>query len=165
MVDLRPSLAALSRVSYIRQLNGDLDGAMTAMGQALSASAGVGYDTARIATLLGELHLLRGEIDAAGRSFDAALELSPDMASTALGKAKVQEATGQRDLAILTLKSAVDRFPDPAAARFLGELQALDGQNADARTSFQLVQAIHKLQASAGAVIDLEVALFEADHG
>ena len=41
MVDVRPNLASLSRVSYARELHGDLDGAIAAMSQAVTAAAGV----------------------------------------------------------------------------------------------------------------------------
>jgi hypothetical protein len=47
----------------------------------------------------------------------------------------------------------------------LGELQAYDGRSADATETFDLVRTVLELQEAAGADIDLELALFEADHG
>src|SRR5438034_1316869 len=40
MVDLKPNLSSYARVSYARELRGDLPGAITAMRMALDASAG-----------------------------------------------------------------------------------------------------------------------------
>ncbi|MGI8939179.1 MAG: hypothetical protein ACR2JF_13395 [Iamia sp.] len=62
MVDVRPSLASLSRVSYARELQGDLDGAIEAMSQAVTAAAGSGGENvAFVEVLLGNLLLTRGD--------------------------------------------------------------------------------------------------------
>ena len=47
----------------------------------------------------------------------------------------------------------------------LGELQELAGDPAGAARSFDLVRSVTQLQEAAGADVDLELALFEADHG
>jgi hypothetical protein len=53
------------------------------------------------------------------------------------------------------LRRLVDRTPVPTAATLLGELTG----------DYGLVRTTYALQESAGGVIDLEAALFEADHG
>ena len=50
MLDLRPSLAAYSRVSYVRELHGDITGARQAFALAEAAGSGNRYDVANIAT-------------------------------------------------------------------------------------------------------------------
>ena len=47
----------------------------------------------------------------------------------------------------------------------LGELQEHEGQLAAAQQSYDLVRVIDKLSASGGVDVDLELALFDADHG
>ena len=55
MLDLKPTLAAYARASYLRELTGDLRGAIEAMRLAVSAGAGAAGDQAYVATLLGDL--------------------------------------------------------------------------------------------------------------
>src|SRR5262245_43540766 len=57
LLDRRPNAAALARVSYLREIHGDLDGARVAMSQAETATAGDATETATIATLVGDLAL------------------------------------------------------------------------------------------------------------
>ena len=66
MVALKPNLASYSRVSYYRELHGDLDGALEAMRLAVSAGGGAAENVAYVQTLLGNLDFQRGEIGAAG---------------------------------------------------------------------------------------------------
>ena len=53
LLALRPGSAALSRLSYLRELHGDLDGARLAMLQAEQATS-ASEDRATIATLIGD---------------------------------------------------------------------------------------------------------------
>ena len=73
LVNLKPSLPAYARVSYYRELHGDVDGAISAMRYAVSAG-GSPEGTAYVETLLGDLELTRGRI---GAAHDAYRERSP----------------------------------------------------------------------------------------
>ena len=64
LVDLKPALASYARVSYFRELHGDVDGAVAAMRLAVSAG-GSPEGTAYVQTLLGDLELARGHTGAA----------------------------------------------------------------------------------------------------
>ncbi|MGH8899529.1 MAG: tetratricopeptide repeat protein [Egibacteraceae bacterium] len=165
MLDLRPSLAALSRASYLRQLHGDLPGALIAMRQAQAAGSGSPFDLGTVTALIGDLHFVDGGLDAAEAAYDRADRTASGIVAAAVGRAKVLAAKGERSTAIRTLSAAVDRHPHLAGIVLLGELQALDGRDQDASDAFDLVRAIATLQRSSGQVLDLEMALFEADHG
>src|SRR3954447_5327903 len=65
MVDRRPDLAAYARVSYFRELHGDLAGAAAAMRLAVSAGSGSAENTAYVQSLLGDLEFARGRVAAA----------------------------------------------------------------------------------------------------
>ena len=94
MLDRRPSLASLSRASYLRELRGDVAGAIAAMTQA--AIAGAGSSTADIAyveTLLGDLHLGGGDLARAEAGYRRALDRS-DAPTAQVGLARVAAARG-----------------------------------------------------------------------
>jgi tetratricopeptide (TPR) repeat protein len=164
MLDLRPSLPALARASYLRELNGDLPGAIMAMTQAEAAGASP-YDRANVASLLGTLHFRQGDLDAASGAFGRALQESPGFVGAEVGQAKVLAATGRVEEAIGVLDGVIDRFPTPEAVIVRGDLLTLAGRDAEAAESYALVDAISALQESSGLVVDLEMALFEADRG
>lgn len=165
LLDIRPDLPALARTSYLRQLTGDLDGALAAIRQARTAGAGLTAELAGVTSIEGDVHLLRGDYDAALGAYDDALGTVPDLTLATVGRARALAATGETSTAIDELSALVDRRPTAEAATLLGELQAADGATADAAQSFALARTMYDLQAAAGQVVDLEAAVFEADHG
>lgn len=165
LLDRRPGAAALARVSYLRELRGDLDGAAQALGRAATAGAGTGYDAATVLALLGDLEFGRGRLDAARAAYDEAQRAAPDHVAAAVGHARVSAARGERAAAIESLRRVTQRVPQPAAIALLGELLELEGRADEARRSYELVGVVQRLQESSGAVADLELALFQADHG
>jgi predicted Zn-dependent protease len=160
----KPSLAAFARVSYLRELHGDVGGAVLAMRQARVAGAGTPLDTADVTTFLGDLELNRGRPPAALVEYERALAAVPKHTLATLGRARALAALGRRDEAIAVLSALVDRVPLPAAAELLGDLSVLRGDRAAANDAYGLVRATTKLQQASGVVVDLELARFEADH-
>ncbi len=163
MLDLRPGLPALARASYLRELHGDMSGAIEAMTRA-EAAGSAPVDRANVAALLGSLHFRQGDLDAAADSYSRALEAAPGLVLAEVGQARVLAAQGEVDGAIEVLEQVVDRFPAPEAVILLGDLQASQGLDAAAET-YALVGAIAVLQEEAGQIVDLEMAVFEADGG
>lgn len=165
MLDVRPDLTALARTSYLRELHGDLQGAVEAMRQAEAAASGASVDAATVTALLGDLRLKQGDLDAAEAAYQRAERMASGFGPAAIGRARVLAARGDRPAAISQLERVVDRYPQPGAAILYGELQALDGRAEAAADTFDLVRALTALQEQSGQVTDLEMALFEADHG
>lgn len=164
MVDLRPSIASLSRVSYLRELNGDPAGAVAAMTQAVTAGSRSADDLAYVRTLLGDLRVGRGELDAADASYARALEDRPGYGLAEVGRARVAAARGDLAGAAALLEPAVNRLPLPVSVALLGDVYAALGREADAAAQYDLVRRIIQLERAGGVAVDLERARFEADH-
>jgi len=165
MVDRRPDLAAYARVSYFRELHGDLDGARAALVRALSAGGEAAENVAYVDTLLSHVDLLRGRLHLAGREAREALARFPGYAAADAALARVQIARGDLRGAIARLRRVVARLPLPEHVIALGEAQQAAGSGAAARRTFALVGAERRLLAAAGVNTDVELAIFEADHG
>src|SRR3954471_20767164 len=103
MVDRKPDLAAYARVSYFRELHGDLRGAAAAMRLAVSARSGTAENTAYVQALLGDLELARGRVGAAALAYRQALALVPRYAAADAGLARVEAARGDLSAAIRRL--------------------------------------------------------------
>jgi tetratricopeptide (TPR) repeat protein len=165
LLDLRPDAAALSRLSYVRELHGDDAGALDAMREATVAAAASAADEATITTFLGDLQLGAGSLDLADASYTKALTLVPHLVNAELGKARVLVAQGKLVDAATLLDDTTQRSPQPAAAILLGEVRALAGDERAATDAYALVRANEQLLRSAGVTLDLETARFEAEHG
>jgi len=164
MVDRRPSLASLSRVSYLRELNGDQAGAMTAMTQAVTAGSSSPDDLAYVRTLLGDLRLGEGDLDAADATYARALEDRPGYELAEVGRARVAAARGDLAAAAAILEPAVTRLPVASSVALLGDVYTALGREADGTAQYDLVRRIIQLERAGGVAVDLELARFEADH-
>jgi tetratricopeptide (TPR) repeat protein len=164
MVDTRPDLASYARASYARELLGDVPGAVSAMELAFEA-AGTPSDAAWVAHRLGELEFARGRVEAAARWYERGLELEPGYAPNAAGLANVAWARGDVDGAIDRYRDVVARYPSVEYAAALGDLYASRGEAGLADEQYAVVEATRALAATEGVNVDLEVAVFDADHG
>jgi tetratricopeptide (TPR) repeat protein len=165
MVDLRPDLASYSRVSYLRELMGDRDGALLAMEQAAMAGYGYPENIAWVQTQFGNLHFDGGDLGAANRSYAAALAAVPGYAPALAGQAKVAAANGDLDRAADLYARAVRAIPLPEYVAAYGDVLSAAGRQEEAGAQYTLVAAIQQVQSANGVNTDLELALFTADHG
>ena len=164
MMDLRPGLAAYSRTAYLRELHGDVDGAISMM--ELAAETGVPGDEPTLWTMvqLGNLYFNRGDLAAAENLYQAALRQSPNYVYAQAGMARVWAAQGRVEDAIAHYRQVVTRIPLPEFTIALGELLEATGDMAGAREQYEVVELVQRLNAAAGMNVDLEMALFASDH-
>jgi tetratricopeptide (TPR) repeat protein len=165
MIDFKPSLTSYARVSYFRELRGDLDGAVQAMRLAESAAPSAGENRSYIQALMGHLAFERGRLAAADAHYRAALAGFPGYAPANAGLARVDAARGRLDPAIERLRGVVERLPLPEYVIALGETELAAGRRAEAQKTFDLVRAEQRLLGANGVNTDAEIAVFEADHG
>ncbi|MEO6350009.1 MAG: tetratricopeptide repeat protein [Candidatus Limnocylindrales bacterium] len=166
MVDLRPDLASLSRVAYQRELHGDVDGAISAMSRAYDASAGTSLENREyLRVLIGDLHLLKGDLVTARQIYAVSLDASPGFVWALAGLARVETAQTDYESAIDHYQQAVIALPAPELFVALGEAQQAAGLETEARQTYEIVGAQQQLFAANGVNVDLELALFEANHG
>ena len=110
LVDLKPALASYARVSYFRELSGDVTGAVAAMRLAVSAG-GSPESTAYVQTLLGDLELARGRTGAARDAYRFALRELPSFPQALTGLARLDVASGDLKSAAARLRRGTDRLP------------------------------------------------------
>lgn len=163
MLDLRPDTSALTRASYQLELRGDFVGAQQALEAAGVAAAGPA-DEVFASFYLGELAWATDPARAGGR-YERALEADPGSALALAGRAKTQAAAGDTSGALAGYRAATARLPLTAMVVELGELLEATGDAAGAREQYDLVRAQQQLFAAQGGIVDLELSLFESDHG
>ncbi len=165
MVDVRPSLASLSRVSYARELMGDLDGAIEAMGQALTAGAGSGGENvAFVQALLGNLLLTRGDLAQAEAQYEEAETTFPGLPAVRAGRARLLVAQERYEEAAEVLGDLVEERPLIEYAVAQGDALTAAGQPDEAEDAYALVDGIAQLLAANGVQVDVDLALFDAQE-
>jgi tetratricopeptide (TPR) repeat protein len=164
MVDTLPDTASYARVSYARELQGDVPGAIQAMKAALD-SAGTAEDRAWASYQLGELYFNSGQLGLAHKEYAQGAGLSTTYVPPLAGLAKVAWARGEVDRAIRDYRDVVSRYPSPEYVIALGDLYRVSGDDPQAEQQYELVRAEEQLFRANGVNVDLEVSLFESDHG
>ena len=146
MVDLRPDSSSYARVSYLRSLHGDTEGAIDAMIAALKASnpndpEGVAWCRVQ----LGNELINAGKLDEAEREFDTALVIFPNHSLALQAKAKARVAAGDLHGAV----AIYEREPNSAdAAQALGDLFTSLGKTDAAKAAYEKFETLERENAA-----------------
>ena len=162
MAALKPSAAAYARVSYARELQGDLAGALETMRMAAEATSA--HDPESLAwhhAQLGQLHLHMDELAAARREFLVAAHAFPGHPFAQIGLARVAEASGDLRSALDIVMAVLDTSPSPADLAYAGDLMAKLGQTDAAERQYRLAEAAWQTDAPEPS----RLARFLAMHG
>ncbi len=165
MADLRPDLNSYARISYARELHGDLDGAKEAMRLAVDAAGPRGETAAWVRLQLGHLYFLTGDLDAAEMWYEGSLQAAPGYVHGLAALGRAAAAHGDLDEAAGLYAKATERLPVLEYVVALGDVYKADGKEQEAARQYELVGAIDILLKSSGVKTDLELALFYTDHG
>jgi tetratricopeptide (TPR) repeat protein len=165
MASLKPSLASYARVSYARELLGDIDGAAAAMQLAVDAATGQREGQAWAYTQLGKLYATHGRFAAGERQYRRALGVRKGYVYAVDGLAQVAAARGRLGEAISLERRAAEEMPLPQFVAALGDLLRVSGDDRGAARQYALINAIDRLFRANGVRVDLESALFDVDHG
>jgi tetratricopeptide (TPR) repeat protein len=165
MVSLKPSLASYARVSYARELLGDIGGAAEAMQLAIDAATGQRESQAWAYTQLGKLYATHGRLGPAEHQYRRALGVRTGYVYAVDGLAQVAAARGRLREAISLERRAAEEIPLPQFVATLGDLLRASGDDHGAARQYALIGAIDRLLRANGVRVDLESALFDVDHG
>src|SRR5207247_1430810 len=146
MVDLRPDLSSYARVSYIRELLGDVEGAIAAMQQAIEAGGPVPENSAYTRVLLANIYFNGGRLAEAETQAERALIDDPKYPYALATLAKIDAARGRYANAIARYQQAVDRYPLPDFVIGLADTYATSGDAAKAQETSGLAASSHAVR-------------------
>jgi tetratricopeptide (TPR) repeat protein len=164
MVDLRPDTGSLARGSYVAELRGDVGRARELLSAALQlapAPADAGYAL----YYLGELAWNGGDLAGARARWEEGLRRAPGYLPLLVGRARVAAAEGRYAEAVAGYRTVVNRLPQPAYLIEYADLLASRGDPRAAAAQYAVVRTEERLLAAQRVNVDLELAVFDADHG
>jgi tetratricopeptide (TPR) repeat protein len=162
MVSLRPGADAYARVSYARELRGDLAGALEVM--QLAASATTAHDAeakAWYTAHVGELYLRLGRLADAEREYRRAAFFYPNYPHAVVGLGKVKAERGELDAALTIYREQFERTPTLDLAARIGDILAGRGATAESERYYELAEV---LAGPPPAQSEASLALFLAEH-
>lgn len=148
MVSMRPDIRSYSRVSYLREIHGDIAGAIAAMKLAVSAGYPGLEQTEWSRIILAHLYEITGKLDTAEFHYKTALMERPDYAYAYAGLGKIAAAKKDYKGAIKHLENARNLVPDYAFSDELTDLYALN--NEPTKSTKNAEKVIEMLGADAG---------------
>lgn len=148
MVALRPDLRSYSRVSYLREIFGDYDGAIEAMNMAVSASVPGTEQTEWARVYVGHLYEMTGNYVVAKNTYETALIHRPNYAYAYAGMGRVEKANKNYNDAIKSFNKAKFNVSDYAFLDELADTFLLISKPAE--SNIELETAIKMLSAGNG---------------
>ncbi len=164
MVSIRPDLRSYSRVSYLREIYGDVDGAIEAMEMAVKAGY-PGYESTAWARLtLGEIHQRYGNKEAARKQYETILKERPNypFAIAALGDLALDAKDYPK--AEKLLKEAAGIIPEVGYYMSLAKLYKATGRQEEMRSAEEEIFVMLQDDVDSGHNMDLEYASFYRDQ-
>ncbi len=137
MVDLRPDTLSYSRVSQLRSLHGDSEGAIRTMTLA-AKTADPADKTLQSWCLvqLGDEHWKVGKYVEAEKIYDEALARNPGYFLALVSKGRVRASTGDFEAAEKYLNEAQSLVPNANAIHLLADIYSLNGQSERANAEY-----------------------------
>jgi len=166
MLDLRPgNVPGLTRAAYLRELFGDLDGALELMSAAYQQTPfSETEDRAWILTQLGHLHLAAGRPAEAETVLRRALDEFPGY-HYALGQlASVRTAQGRHQEAADLMRRRYQAAPHPENLYEMAQALERSGQAAPARVAYAEFERVARAEMEQADNANHELVYYYADH-
>ena len=157
-----------SRRSYLRFIAGDTLAATQLMRTAVRMAIEMHLPAENIAWSeyqLGEQVFHTGDLPAAEKAYQAALDEYPKYYRALAGLAKLRAAQGRYYDSIKLYNEAIAEVPYPEFAAALGDIYQKLGQSEQAAKQYQMVEFIGGLNQINQQIHNRDLALFYADHG
>jgi tetratricopeptide (TPR) repeat protein len=156
-----------SRMSFLRFVAGDTQGAIQLMQSAVRTAVDLHMPAENIAWSqyqLGEEFFLAGETSEAEKAYLASLDEYPNYYRALAGLGKVRASQGRYADAAKLYKRAIAAVPYPEYAAALGDICQKAGQQEEAKKQYELVEFIGYLSQLNQQIHNRDLALFYADH-
>jgi tetratricopeptide (TPR) repeat protein len=139
MVSVRPDIRSYARISYLREIYGDIPGAKQAIKLAIAAGYPGLEQTVWTRCVLGHLYESTGSLDSAEYIYKVALQERPEYAFAIAGLGRVAKAKGDYKEAIALFEKAKSSIIEYSFSDELTDLYRLNNETTRAEKNAQEV--------------------------
>ncbi len=158
MISLKPDIRSYSRVSYLRELHEDYDGAIKAMEYAIKAGYPGYEETAWAMLTLAELYKDQGKTTDALAILHEIIEVRKDYPFAIAAIGEIYLAEGKLDKAEEKLKEAIDIIPEVGFNVSLAQLYKIENRQEEFDAIMKEIFFMLEDDVQAGHVMNLEYA-------
>lgn len=162
MMAMRPGLEAYARVSYLREIHGDNDGAIDAMRMAVKAGLPGTEDAAWTRTTFGNLLYHQGKIAEAEEQYQLARLERIDYPFALAGIASIRQCEQNYDEAMQLLDAAQKMVPEVSFVEMKAEIEQARGNTAGVTSLLATIDTMMNEDEQAGHVNHSDRALLYA---
>jgi tetratricopeptide (TPR) repeat protein len=163
MVDLKPNMSSYARVSHLRSLHGDSNGAIEAMKFAVKIADPQNKENfAWCLVHLGDEYFKIGRYNDAEKEYDKALAVFPNYHLALAAKGNVLAANNDFETALKFLKDAQDRVPSTETAITIANIYLRLNKTDEAKKQFEFVEFVEQKLNPTNE--QRRLALFWAEH-
>jgi tetratricopeptide (TPR) repeat protein len=166
MLDLgRASIPGLTRAAYLRELFGDIEGALELMSSVYQRTPpSESEERAWVLTQIAHLRVLTGKLEEADVLLDEALRLFPGYHYALANQAKVRAGQGRHAEAVEMLRQRYRTAPHPENLFDLGVALERAGKSDEAREAFADFESKARAEMSSWDNANSQLTLYYADH-
>lgn len=163
MIDIRPDYSSYIRISYLRELYGDIQGAKEWLTLAINAGSNHKENIAFAYTELWKLNM-RSDLLVAKSSFESALKIVENYPPALEWLGKISYFQGNATWALVFFKKAYEELPLAQYLVDIADIYTLEWQGQKAIVNLTLAKLSLEMADSSGINNDLESSLFLANH-
>lgn len=158
MISLKPDIRSYSRVSYLREIHGDVEGSIEAMTLAVKAGYPGYEETAWAMLTLGNIFQEYGQLDNAKQVYSEILDMRPDYPFAVGAIGDVQILQGNEEEGEATLKEAMAIIPEVGFYISLADLYKNQGRMDEMEGLMDEIMVMLKEDTDSGHNMNLEYA-------
>lgn len=163
MISIKPDIRSYSRVSYLREIHGDVEGSIEAMTMAVKSGYPGYEETAWAMLTLGDIYKEYGQLDNAMKVYKEILAMRPDYPFAVGAIGDVQIMQGKEEEGEATLKEAMNIIPEVGFYISLAELYKKQGRTEEMNELLDEIMVMLKEDTDSGHNMNLEYASLYLD--
>ncbi|MGZ5247093.1 MAG: tetratricopeptide repeat protein [Flavitalea sp.] len=141
MISIRPDLRSYSRISYLREIHGDIPGAIEAMKMAVDAGSPGDESTEWSRVQLGKLYEQHNDLQNASMQYEIALNERPGFAHALAAKGFLYQHQNQPDSAMKYINEAAVNNSDHGFVENVAEIHEMQGNKEKALEGYKNLKA------------------------
>lgn len=163
MMTIKPDIRSYSRVSYLREIHGDVPGSIEAMTMAVKSGYPGYEETAWAMLTLGDIYKQYGQLDNAMQVYKEILDMRPDYPFAVGAIGDIQAMKGLDNEAEATYRKAMAIIPEVGFYVSLADLYKKQGRTDEMNELIEEIKIMLKEDTDSGHNMNLEYASLYLD--